>query len=119
MYVICMCVVTLQECSERQVQVERALREKKMVEKELERAVAQGPLEHTQAGETLYELQKRACMAERTRDEATIKLENTVATLRRLETRSASVCMSSEIYLVCQEELKGWAAYRLSSRRKN
>ena len=86
------CGLTLQECSERQVQVERALQEKKMVEKELERAVAQGPLEHTQAGESLYELQKRACMAERARDEATIKLENTVATLRRLEARSVYVC---------------------------
>ena len=73
--------------------MERVLREKKKVEKELERTVAQGPLEHAWAGETLHELQTRACVAERARDEAAMKLESTMATLRRLETRF--VCVRS------------------------
>ena len=73
--------------------MERVLREKKKVEKELERTVAQGPLEHAWAGETLHELQTRTCVAERARDEATMKLESTMATLRRLETRF--VCVRS------------------------
>lgn len=76
-----------QECSEWQVQVERAQREKKSVEKELERVLVQGPLEQVRAGDTIHELQSRVCMAERVRDEALVKLESESATRRRLEAR--------------------------------
>ncbi len=81
-------VVCAQECGEWQVQLERALREKKAVEKELERAFAQGPLQHSQTGEALHELQSRVCAAERARDDALLQLENEVALRKRAESRS-------------------------------
>lgn len=74
--------VRVQESSERQVQLERALREKKAVEKELERAIARGPLQHTQ---TLHELQSRVCAAERERDSALLRLDNEVTQRKRAE----------------------------------
>ncbi len=86
-------VVYTQECGERQVQLERALREKKVVERELERAVAHGPLQHTQTGEALHELQTRVCAAERARDNALLKLENEATNRKRVESRLVSLLL--------------------------
>lgn len=63
------------------------MREKKAIEKELERATSQGPLEQARAGEALHELQSRVCVAERARDEALRRLEGETATRKRLEAR--------------------------------
>ena len=56
-----------------------------MVEKELEKAQAQKPLELVQTGESIHELQKRVCVAERARDDALVKLEAIQAANKRLE----------------------------------
>ena len=72
---------------ERQAQLERCQREKKVVEKELEKALAQKPLRLIQAGENIHELQKRICVAERARDDAQVKLEASEAANQRLSTR--------------------------------
>lgn len=74
-----------EESSERQAQLERALREKKAVERDLEVALAAGPLQRSQAGETLHELQSRGCVAERARDEARLQTKRERAARRRAE----------------------------------
>lgn len=76
-----------QECGERQAQLERCQREKKVAEKELEKAQAQKPLEIVQTGENLHELQKRACVAERARDDAMVRVEALTAKAKTLESR--------------------------------
>lgn len=77
----------LQECARQQAQLERCQREKKAVEKELEKVLEQKPLEVAQTGENLHELQKRVCVAERARDDTRVKLEALTATNRRLESK--------------------------------
>ena len=67
--------------------MERCQREKKMVEKELEKAQAQKPLELVRTGENIHELQKRVCVAERARDDVLVKLESLQAANKRLEMR--------------------------------
>lgn len=79
--------VITQECGERQAQLERSQRERKTVEKELDKANARKPLEMVQTGENLYELQKRACLAERARDDLHVKVEALNATIKRLKSR--------------------------------
>lgn len=74
-----------QECGDWQAQLERSQREKKVAEKELERVLAQKPLEVAQTGENLHELQKRVCVAERAKDNALVKLEGLTAANKRLE----------------------------------
>lgn len=84
----------MQEVGERQAQLERCQREKKVVEKELEKALAQKPLELIQAGENIHELQKRVCIAERGRDDALVKLEASEAANKRLEKKYVSLKLS-------------------------
>ena len=74
-----------QECGERQAMLERVQREKKMVEKELERVTSQKPVETARTGDSLHELHKRVCIAERARDDALVKFENANALLQRAE----------------------------------
>ena len=76
---------TLQECGERQVVLERVQREKRTVEKELEKALSQKPVETQRTGETLHELHRRVCVAERARDDALLKFESATASLKRAE----------------------------------
>ncbi len=78
--------------------MERCQREKKAVEKELEKAQAQKPLDMVQTGENLLELQKRVCIAERARDDALGKLEALTAKTKRLETKY--VCTQAS-FLIC------------------
>ncbi|CAH3023274.1 unnamed protein product [Porites evermanni] len=75
------------EGAEKQAQLERSLREKSAVEKELEKLYQEGPAEIARAGMTFDELQKRAGQAERTRDEALRKVDGLNSTLKKLETR--------------------------------
>ena len=56
-----------------------------MVEKELERAQSQKPVETARTGDSLHELHKRVCVAERARDDALVKLENVNTMLQRAE----------------------------------
>lgn len=77
--------ILLQECGECRAQLERSQREKKSVEKELEKALGQKPLEIVQTGENLHEFHKRVCVAERARDDALVKLEALTAINNRLE----------------------------------
>lgn len=72
--------------------MERCQREKKMLEKELEKAQAQKPLELVQTGDSLHELQKRVCVAERARDDALVKLEAVTAKAKRLESKYEAGC---------------------------
>lgn len=65
--------------------MERSQREKKVVEKELEKALAKRPLEIVQTGESLHEFQKRMCVAERAKDDALVKLEAVTAANKRQE----------------------------------
>lgn len=72
--------------------MERSQREKKAVEKELDKVLAQKPLEMVQTGENLHELQKRVCVAERARDDAHVKLEALRAAKKRLESKYVTLC---------------------------
>lgn len=73
--------------AEKQAQLERSLREKSAVEKELEKLYQEGPTEITRAGMTFDELQRRAGQAERTRDEALRKVDTLNSTIRKLENK--------------------------------
>lgn len=75
----------LQECGERQVVLDRLQREKRIAEKELEKALSQKPVETQRTGETLHELHRRVCVAERARDDALLKFEGATASLKRAE----------------------------------
>ena len=59
------------------------------MERDLEVALAAGPLQRSQAGETLHELQSRGCVAERARDEARLQTKRERAARRRAEARLA------------------------------
>lgn len=80
-------LVSTQECAEHQAQQERTYREKRSLEKELEKALSYKPVELVQTGDSIHELQKRACVAERARDDALVKMESMYATIKRLESR--------------------------------
>ena len=67
--------------------MERSQREKKMVEKELEKTLAQKPLDVAQTGDNIHELQKRVCVAERARDDAQVKLEGVTVKNKMLEAK--------------------------------
>jgi hypothetical protein len=67
--------------------LERCQREKKAVEKELEKTQAQKPLEIVQTGENLHEFQKRACVAERARDDAVVRVEALTAKAKSLQAK--------------------------------
>lgn len=73
--------------AEKQAQLERSLREKSAVEKELEKLYQEGPTEITRAGMTFDELQRRAGQAERTRDEALRKVDTLNSTIKKLENK--------------------------------
>lgn len=75
------------EGAEKQAQLERSLREKAAVEKELEKLYQEGPSEIARAGMTFEELQKRTGLAERTRDEALRRVDSLNSTLRKIETK--------------------------------
>lgn len=75
------------EGAEKQAQLERSLREKTAVEKELEKLYQEGPSEIARAGMTFEELQKRTGLAERTRDEALRRVDSLNSTLRKIETK--------------------------------
>ena len=93
-----------EESSQRKAHLERALREKKTAEKELERVLQQGPLEQVRTGDSIHDLQTRACAAERARDEAVLKMKSAQATLKRLETSLAEERQQAE--LVAEEHRK-------------
>lgn len=76
-----------QECGERQAQCERALRDKRAVEKELEKLSRYSPQESTQRGNVLHELQSRVCASDRARDDAVMKLDTALTTIKRLEAK--------------------------------
>ncbi|XP_068701911.1 sodium channel and clathrin linker 1-like isoform X1 [Montipora foliosa] len=73
--------------AEKQAQLERSLREKSAVEKELKKLYEEGPTEIARAGMTFEELQKRAGLAERSRDEALRKVDSLNLSIKKLETK--------------------------------
>ncbi len=81
------CVLPVQECGQKQAQCERALRDKKAVEKELEKLTKHTPQEMTQRGEVIHELQTKACTAERAKEDISLKLDATLTSLKSLEVR--------------------------------
>lgn len=58
-----------------------------MVEKELEKTLAQKPLDVAQTGDNIHEFQKRVCVAERAKDDAVVKLEGLTVKNRMLEAK--------------------------------
>eukprot|EP00794_Sanderia_malayensis_P006948 gene6948-7728_t len=76
------------EGAERQAQLERALREKAAVEKELEKLYNEGPSEVSRAGMTLEDLQKRLSRLEVSRDEAVLHADSLQSSLRRTESQT-------------------------------
>lgn len=75
------------EGAEKQAQLERSLREKAAVEKELEKLYQEGPSEIARTGMTFDELQRRTGQAERTRDEALRRVDSLNSTLKKIETK--------------------------------
>ncbi|KAL9973731.1 hypothetical protein ACROYT_G020221 [Oculina patagonica] len=75
------------EGAEKQAQLERSLREKSAVEKELEKLYQEGPSEIARTGMTFEELQKRTGHAERTRDEALRRVDSLNSTLKKIENK--------------------------------
>eukprot|EP00918_Siedleckia_nematoides_P085085 GHVU01187088.1.p1 GENE.GHVU01187088.1~~GHVU01187088.1.p1 ORF type:complete len:340 (-),score=65.94 GHVU01187088.1:297-1316(-) len=73
------------ENSEKQAQTERAIREKRTVESELEKIYQDGLVRGSAEGKTVEELNSRACEAERLKDEAMVKLSTAEAELRRAQ----------------------------------
>jgi len=75
----------MKENAEKQAQLDRALREKRSVEVELEKVYHEGILESGRESRDVTGLSERACMAERLRDEAQMKAESLANQLRRTE----------------------------------
>ncbi|XP_064636176.1 sodium channel and clathrin linker 1-like isoform X2 [Lineus longissimus] len=73
------------ESSEKQAQLERACREKKAVEAELEKLYQEGVTQGHKENSTHSELNRRACQAEKEKQDALISLESTTNQLKRLE----------------------------------
>lgn len=67
--------------------MESCQREKKLVEKELEKSIAQVPLELKKNEENMHELQKRMILAERLKDDMLLKVEHMEAKIKELEFR--------------------------------
>lgn len=76
-----------QECGEKQALIERTQREKKAVERELERVRERGPVESARAAETLQQLQHRLHEAERAGEEARRRTENALMAQQTAEAR--------------------------------
>ena len=77
----------LQECGEKQTLLERAQREKKTAERELERVTAQHTLKSSQVGESIQQLHSRVQEAERAGEEARRKMEVALLGQRTAEAR--------------------------------
>jgi len=75
----------LKENGEKQAQLDRALREKRSVEAELEKVYHEGILESGRENRDVSDLSQRACAAERLRDEAQMKADSLASQLRRTE----------------------------------
>jgi len=77
--------VWVKESGEKQAQLDRALREKRSVEAELEKVYHEGILDSGRESRDVNELSQRACAAERSRDEAQMKADSLANQLRRTE----------------------------------
>lgn len=77
----------VQESGQRQTQCERALRDKKALEKELEKLTKHTPQETTQRGEVLHELQVKVHAAKRAKEDVTLKLDTALTSVKSLEVR--------------------------------
>ena len=75
----------MKESGEKQAQLDRALREKRSVEAELEKVYHEGILESGRDSRDVSELSQRACTAERLKDEAQMKADSLTNQLRRTE----------------------------------
>ena len=75
----------LPEGAEKQAQLERALREKGAVEKELEKIYQEGPAEITRTGMTFEQLQKKIIVAEKTKEEALQARESLTSLVHKME----------------------------------
>ncbi len=90
-YIVCLnylhrnCSIFVQECGECQAQLESCQREKKLIEKELDKSLAQVPLELKKNEENMHELQKRMILAERLKDDALHKVDSLEARINELE----------------------------------
>ncbi|XP_028401902.1 sodium channel and clathrin linker 1-like isoform X2 [Dendronephthya gigantea] len=73
------------EGAEKQAQLERALREKGAVEKELEKIYQEGPSEITRTGMTFEQLQKKIIIAEKTKEEALQARESLTSLVHKME----------------------------------
>jgi len=78
-------IMWLKESGEKQAQLDRALREKRSVEAELEKVYHEGILESGRDSRDVSELSQRACTAERLKDEAQMKADSLTNQLRRTE----------------------------------
>jgi len=77
--------VCVKENGEKQAQLDRALRDKRAVEAELEKVYHEGILESGRDTRDVNELSQRACTAERQRDEAQMKCDSLTSRLRRTD----------------------------------
>ena len=75
----------MKENGEKQAQLDRALREKRSAEAELEKVYHEGILESGRESRDVTGLSERACTAERLRDEAQMKADSLANQLRRTE----------------------------------
>ncbi len=78
-------LILLQENSEKQAELDRALREKRAAESELERIYQEGMIQGSKESNDYNQLTLRACNAERARDETVMKVDSLTNQLRRLE----------------------------------
>jgi hypothetical protein len=75
----------LQESSEKQAELERALREKRAIESELEKIYKEGILQGGRDNAEFSDLTLRACNAEKSLDEAQLKIDSLSNQIRRME----------------------------------
>ncbi|KAI0216077.1 Sodium channel and clathrin linker 1 [Lamellibrachia satsuma] len=73
---------------ERQAQIDRAIREKRAVEAELEKLYQEGLVQGSKDMSSREDLVRRACNAERSRDEAIAKLDSMRSEMERLKNTS-------------------------------
>ncbi|XP_065884311.1 sodium channel and clathrin linker 1-like [Dysidea avara] len=73
------------ECADKGNTLEKILREKKTVEKELELALQQTPTDTERSSEVIHDYHIKLSAAERARDEALVKLDSLQAAHQRLE----------------------------------
>ena len=79
------CFVCVQESSEKQAELERAVREKRAVETELEKVYKEGIMQGGRDGLEFNDLTLRACNAEKNLDEAQLKIDSLSNQIRRME----------------------------------